>query len=48
MEKADKHIYPVFSKILKRSDKEALLDQKGKVIGIYNAAIHAGQGWGRS
>lgn len=32
MEKADKHIYPVFNKILKRSDKETLLNQKGKVI----------------
>ena len=32
MEKADKHIYPVFNKILKRSDKESLLNQKGKVI----------------
>lgn len=32
MEKADKHIYPVFNKILKRSDKESLLKQKGKVI----------------
>ena len=32
MEKEDKHIYPVFNKILKRSDKEALLNQKGKVI----------------
>jgi len=32
MEKADKHIYPVFNKILKRSDKEVLLNQKGKVI----------------
>lgn len=32
MEKADKHIYPVFNKILKRSDKEKLLHQRGKVI----------------
>ena len=32
MEKEDKHIYPVFNKILKRSDKETLLNQKGKVI----------------
>jgi len=32
MEKADKHIYPVFNKILKRSDKENLLRQRGKVI----------------
>jgi len=32
MEKADNHIYPVFNKILKRSDKEALLNQKGKVV----------------
>lgn len=32
MEKADNNIYPVFSKILKRSDKEALLNQNGKVI----------------
>lgn len=32
MEKAEKHIFPVFSKILKRSDKENLLNQKGKVI----------------
>jgi adenylylsulfate kinase len=32
MEKADKHIFPVFNKILKRSDKEKLLNQKGKVI----------------
>ena len=32
MEKADKHIYPVFNKILKRSDKEKLLRQRGKVI----------------
>lgn len=32
MEKAAKHIYPVFNKILKRSDKEDLLMQKGKVI----------------
>lgn len=32
MEKADKHIFPVFSKILKRSDKEKLLNQKSKVI----------------
>ncbi len=32
MEKADKHIFPVFNKILKRSDKEKLLHQKGKVI----------------
>ncbi len=32
MEKADKHIYPVFNKILKRSDKETLLNQRGKVI----------------
>jgi adenylylsulfate kinase len=32
MEKADKHIYPVFNKILKRSDKEGLLNQKGKVV----------------
>ena len=32
MEKANNHIYPVFNKILKRSDKESLLNQKGKVI----------------
>lgn len=32
MEKADKHIFPVFNKILQRSDKEKLLNQKGKVI----------------
>lgn len=32
MEKADKHIYPVFNKILQRSDKERLLEQKAKVI----------------
>lgn len=32
MEKPDKHIFPVFNKILKRSDKEKLLNQKGKVI----------------
>jgi adenylylsulfate kinase len=32
MEKADKHIYPVFGKILQRSDKESLLNQKGKVV----------------
>ncbi|RLD59406.1 MAG: adenylyl-sulfate kinase [Bacteroidetes bacterium] len=32
MEKADKHIYPVFNKILKRTDKESLLNQRGKVI----------------
>jgi len=32
MEKADKHIYPVFNKILKRTDKEALLNQRGKAI----------------
>ena len=32
MEKADKHIFPVFNKILKRSDKQKLLNQKGKVI----------------
>jgi adenylylsulfate kinase len=32
MEKADKYIYPVFNKILKRSDKETLLRQRGKVI----------------
>ncbi len=32
MEKADKHIYPVFNKILQRSDKENLLNQRGKVI----------------
>lgn len=32
MEKADKHIYPVFNKILKRSDKESLLNQRAKVI----------------
>lgn len=32
MEKADKHIYPVFNKILQRSDKESLLEQKAKVI----------------
>ncbi len=32
MEKADNHIFPVFNKILKRADKEALLNQRGKVI----------------
>lgn len=32
MEKADKHIFPVFNKILQRSDKEELLRQRGKVI----------------
>lgn len=32
MEKADKNIFPVFDKILKRSDKERLLNQRGKVI----------------
>lgn len=32
MEKEDKHIFPVFNKILKRSDKENLLNQRGKVI----------------
>ena len=32
MEKADKHIFPVFNKILKRSDKEMFLNQKSKVI----------------
>jgi adenylylsulfate kinase len=32
MEKANKHIYPVFNKILSRSDKEGLLNQKGKVV----------------
>ena len=32
MEKADKHIFPVFNKILKRSDKENLLNQRGKVV----------------
>jgi len=32
MEKADKHIYPVFNKILKRTDKENLLKQRGKVV----------------
>jgi adenylylsulfate kinase len=32
MEKPDKLIFPVFNKILKRSDKENLLNQKGKVI----------------
>jgi adenylylsulfate kinase len=32
MEKADKHIFPVFNKILKRSDKEKFLNQKSKVI----------------
>ncbi len=32
MEKADKNIFPVFNKILKRSDKERLLNQRGKVI----------------
>ncbi len=32
MEKVDKHIYPVFNKILQRSDKESLLEQKAKVI----------------
>jgi len=32
MEKADKHIFPVFNKILKRSDKESFLNQKSKVI----------------
>ena len=32
MEKADKHIFPVFNKILKRSDKETMLNQKGKVV----------------
>lgn len=32
MEKADKHIYPVFNKILKRTDKESLLNQRGKVV----------------
>ena len=32
MEKADKHIYPVFNKILSRADKENLLKQTAKVI----------------
>lgn len=32
MEKADNYIFPVFNKILKRSDKEKLLNQNGKVI----------------
>lgn len=32
MEKAAKHIYPVFNKILQRSDKECLLQQHAKVI----------------
>jgi len=32
MEKADKHIFPVFNKILKRSDKEKLLKQHSRVI----------------
>lgn len=32
MEKADKHIFPVFNKILKRSDKEKLLQQRAKVV----------------
>ena len=32
MEKADNHIYPVFNKILKRTDKESLLNQRGIVI----------------
>ncbi|MEN8224118.1 MAG: adenylyl-sulfate kinase [Bacteroidota bacterium] len=32
MEKENNHIFPVFNKILKRSDKEKLLSQKGKVI----------------
>lgn len=32
MEKADKHIFPVFNEILKRSDKEKLLQQRAKVV----------------
>ncbi|NQT76753.1 MAG: adenylyl-sulfate kinase [Bacteroidetes bacterium] len=32
MEKADKHIFPDFNKILKRSDKEKFLNQKSKVV----------------
>ncbi|MDT8394354.1 MAG: adenylyl-sulfate kinase [Bacteroidales bacterium] len=32
MEKADKHIFPVFNEILKRSDKEKLLQQSAKVV----------------
>jgi len=32
MEKAENHIFPVFNKILQRSDKENLLNQNGKVI----------------
>jgi len=32
MEKENKHIFPVFNKILKRSDKETLLNQIGKVV----------------
>ena len=32
MEKVDKHIFPDFNKILKRSDKEKFLNQKSKVI----------------
>jgi adenylylsulfate kinase len=32
MEKADKHIFPVFNKILSRADKENLLKQKALVV----------------
>ncbi|MCB2219412.1 MAG: adenylyl-sulfate kinase [Bacteroidetes bacterium] len=32
MKVQDKHIYPVFDKILKRTDKEKLLNQRSKVI----------------
>ncbi len=32
MKEQDKHIYPVFDKILKRTDKEKLLNQRSKVI----------------
>jgi len=32
MKQKEKHIYPVFDKILKRSDKEKLLKQRSKVI----------------
>ena len=32
MEKAEKYIFPVFNKILQRSDKEKILNQRGKVL----------------
>jgi adenylylsulfate kinase len=32
MEKAEKHIFPVFNKILQRSDKEKILNQTAKVV----------------